>query len=98
MFLSALQYIFKSAHFDHWFLQALLMSAADESVAFFRSLSSYQKRMETFQNWPYRGRNKCTPERLAQSGFFHPPNTGSDVAQCFVCFKELEGWEPDVSS
>ncbi|TPP66808.1 Baculoviral IAP repeat-containing protein 5 [Fasciola gigantica] len=71
------------------------MSVVEDSVTFLRSLASYEKRLETFKNWPYGGRNKCSPEKLAQSGFFHPMKTGSDVAQCFVCFKELEGWEPD---
>nr|XP_033816182.1 baculoviral IAP repeat-containing protein 5 isoform X2 [Geotrypetes seraphini] len=33
---------------------------------------------------------------MAAAGFIHCPSENSpDVAQCFFCFKELEGWEPD---
>ncbi|XP_029891762.1 baculoviral IAP repeat-containing protein 5 isoform X2 [Aquila chrysaetos chrysaetos] len=35
-------------------------------------------------------------ETMAAAGFVHcPSENGPDVAQCFFCFKELEGWEPD---
>ncbi|NXL37431.1 BIRC5 protein, partial [Glaucidium brasilianum] len=34
--------------------------------------------------------------QMAAAGFVHcPSENGPDVAQCFFCFKELEGWEPD---
>ncbi|NWI29065.1 BIRC5 protein, partial [Sula dactylatra] len=34
--------------------------------------------------------------QMAAAGFVHRPSeNGPDVAQCFFCFKELEGWEPD---
>lgn len=33
---------------------------------------------------------------MAAAGFVHcPSENGPDVAQCFFCLKELEGWEPD---
>ncbi|KAG9469945.1 hypothetical protein GDO78_019282 [Eleutherodactylus coqui] len=33
---------------------------------------------------------------MAAAGFIHCPTGNSpDVAQCFFCLKELEGWEPD---
>ena len=33
---------------------------------------------------------------MAEAGFFHSPNDrDADIARCFVCFKELEGWEPE---
>ncbi|XP_076843389.1 baculoviral IAP repeat-containing protein 5.1-like isoform X2 [Brachyhypopomus gauderio] len=32
---------------------------------------------------------------MAKAGFIHVPTDNSpDVAQCFFCYKELEGWEP----
>ncbi|XP_069511348.1 baculoviral IAP repeat-containing protein 5 isoform X2 [Ambystoma mexicanum] len=35
-------------------------------------------------------------KKMAAAGFIHCPSENSpDVAQCFFCFKELEGWEPD---
>ncbi|XP_046722393.1 baculoviral IAP repeat-containing protein 5-like isoform X3 [Silurus meridionalis] len=33
---------------------------------------------------------------MAKAGFIHTPTDNCpDVAQCFFCYKELEGWEPD---
>ncbi|CAJ0967349.1 unnamed protein product [Ranitomeya imitator] len=33
---------------------------------------------------------------MAAAGFIHRPSGNSpDVAQCFFCLKELEGWEPE---
>ncbi|NXS72626.1 BIRC5 protein, partial [Pandion haliaetus] len=53
-------------------------------------------RAATFRNWPFTEGCACTPERMAAAGFVHCPSENSpDVAQCFFCFKELEGWEPD---
>ncbi|NXX18366.1 BIRC5 protein, partial [Podargus strigoides] len=53
-------------------------------------------RIATFRNWPFTESCACTPERMAAAGFVHcPSENGPDVAQCFFCFKELEGWEPD---
>lgn len=51
-----------------------------------------------------RGRGRALTDRptlslcpqMAAAGFVHcPSENGPDVAQCFFCFKELEGWEPD---
>ncbi|NXM06537.1 BIRC5 protein, partial [Tyrannus savana] len=53
-------------------------------------------RVATFRNWPFTEGCACTPERMAAAGFVHCPSENSpDVAQCFFCLKELEGWEPD---
>ncbi|NWU12274.1 BIRC5 protein, partial [Cephalopterus ornatus] len=53
-------------------------------------------RLATFHNWPFTEGCACTPERMAAAGFVHCPSENSpDVAQCFFCLKELEGWEPD---
>ncbi|XP_054833849.1 baculoviral IAP repeat-containing protein 5 [Eublepharis macularius] len=53
-------------------------------------------RVESFQQWPFNDDCLCTPERMAKAGFIHcPGDNAPDVAQCFFCFKELEGWEPD---
>ncbi|NXG55003.1 BIRC5 protein, partial [Hemiprocne comata] len=53
-------------------------------------------RAATFRNWPFTEGCACTPERMAAAGFVHcPSENGPDVVQCFFCFKELEGWEPD---
>ncbi|XP_072259536.1 baculoviral IAP repeat-containing protein 5 [Pyxicephalus adspersus] len=53
-------------------------------------------RVRTFSNWPFTEGCACTPEKMAEAGFIHCPSSNSpDVAQCFFCMKELEGWEPD---
>uniref|UniRef100_A0ABM5FN11 Baculoviral IAP repeat-containing protein 5 isoform X2 n=1 Tax=Pogona vitticeps TaxID=103695 RepID=A0ABM5FN11_9SAUR len=53
-------------------------------------------RVATFSQWPFVSDCSCTPDRMAEAGFIHcPAENAPDVAECFVCFKELEGWEPD---
>ncbi|NXQ24620.1 BIRC5 protein, partial [Alaudala cheleensis] len=53
-------------------------------------------RAATFRNWPFTEGCACMPERMAAAGFVHCPSENSpDVAQCFFCLKELEGWEPE---
>ncbi|XP_077022228.1 baculoviral IAP repeat-containing protein 5 [Tamandua tetradactyla] len=53
-------------------------------------------RVSTFKNWPFLEGCACTPERMAEAGFIHcPTEKEPDLAQCFFCFKELEGWEPE---
>ncbi|NXU54291.1 BIRC5 protein, partial [Turnix velox] len=53
-------------------------------------------RANTFRSWPFTEGCACTPEQMAAVGFLHCPSENSpDVAQCFFCLKELEGWEPD---
>lgn len=39
---------------------------------------------------------RCCRFQMAEAGFVHCPTENEpDLAQCFFCFKELEGWEPD---
>ncbi|XP_062979277.1 baculoviral IAP repeat-containing protein 5 [Elgaria multicarinata webbii] len=55
-----------------------------------------EHRVATFSQWPFMSDCSCTPDRMAEAGFIHCPSENApDVAQCFICFKELEGWEPD---
>uniref|UniRef100_A0A8C2X071 Baculoviral IAP repeat containing 5b n=1 Tax=Cyclopterus lumpus TaxID=8103 RepID=A0A8C2X071_CYCLU len=52
--------------------------------------------MFTFADWPFREECNCTPEKMAKAGFVHCPSENEpDVACCFFCLLELEGWEPD---
>eukprot|EP00079_Xenopus_tropicalis_P018777 XP_004920984.1 PREDICTED: baculoviral IAP repeat-containing protein 5.1-like [Xenopus tropicalis] len=56
----------------------------------------YEARLATFADWPFTENCKCTPENMAKAGFVHCPTENEpDVACCFFCLKELEGWEPD---
>ncbi|XP_036613338.1 baculoviral IAP repeat-containing protein 5-like [Trichosurus vulpecula] len=53
-------------------------------------------RISTFQNWPFTEDCTCTPNRMAEAVFIHCPSENEpDLAQCFFCFKELEGWESE---
>ncbi|KAL3877777.1 hypothetical protein ACJMK2_035430 [Sinanodonta woodiana] len=54
------------------------------------------KRLKTFEKWPFDQTCSCNPERMAKAGFFHiPTEQEPDGVCCFLCFKELDGWEPD---
>ncbi|XP_043916194.1 baculoviral IAP repeat-containing protein 5.1-like [Protopterus annectens] len=56
---------------------------------------SYENRLKTFSEWPFKDNCKCTPENMAKAGFIHCPSENEpDVVKCFFCLKELEGWEP----
>ncbi|XP_062840741.1 baculoviral IAP repeat-containing protein 5-like [Trichomycterus rosablanca] len=55
----------------------------------------FENRIATYSGWPFDEDCACTSENMAKAGFIHTPTDNSpDVAQCFFCFKELEGWEP----
>ncbi|KAM6951823.1 baculoviral IAP repeat-containing protein 5a [Aplochiton taeniatus] len=56
----------------------------------------YENRLSTYVGWPFDEGCACTPENMAKAGFIHTPSDNSpDIAMCFFCLKELEGWEPD---
>ncbi|MCJ8739434.1 hypothetical protein PDJAM_G00047100 [Pangasius djambal] len=56
----------------------------------------YENRIATYSGWPFDEDCACTSENMAKAGFIHTPSDNSpDVAQCFFCYKELEGWEPE---
>ncbi|XP_043926694.1 baculoviral IAP repeat-containing protein 5.1-like [Protopterus annectens] len=56
---------------------------------------SYENRLKTFSEWPFKDNCKCTPENMAKAGFIHCPSENEPaVVKCFFCLKELEGWEP----
>ncbi|KAL1250108.1 hypothetical protein QQF64_021113, partial [Cirrhinus molitorella] len=62
----------------------------------FNQMYSYEKRLQTFSEWPFREDCQCTPELMAKAGFVHCPSENEpDVACCFYCLRELEGWEPE---
>ncbi|XP_028843111.1 baculoviral IAP repeat-containing protein 5a [Denticeps clupeoides] len=55
-----------------------------------------ENRLQTYSGWPFDEDCSCTAENMAKAGFIHTPSDNSpDIAQCFFCYKELEGWEPD---
>uniref|UniRef100_A0A8C1PGV6 Baculoviral IAP repeat containing 5b n=1 Tax=Cyprinus carpio TaxID=7962 RepID=A0A8C1PGV6_CYPCA len=55
-----------------------------------------KKRLQMFSEWPFREDCQCTPELMAKAGFAHCPSENEpEVACCFYCLRELEGWEPE---
>ena len=61
------------------------------------SLNLEVNRKATFSSWPFDSEDcACTSKRLAEAGFYHVPSeTEPDLVRCYVCLKELEGWEPE---
>ncbi|KAB0376231.1 hypothetical protein FD755_012874, partial [Muntiacus reevesi] len=52
--------------------------------------------ISTLKSWPFLEGCACISEQMATAGFIHRPTENKpDLARCFFCFKELEGWEPD---
>ncbi|XP_040979971.1 baculoviral IAP repeat-containing protein 5.1-like [Aquila chrysaetos chrysaetos] len=69
---------------------------ASKLLSDFKDMYEYENRLKTFTNWPFIENCKCTPENMAKAGFVHCPNENEpDVAKCFFCLIELEGWEPN---
>nr|XP_020475526.1 baculoviral IAP repeat-containing protein 5.1-like [Monopterus albus] len=63
---------------------------------FYDKMYKHELREQSFADWPFREECKCTPEKMAKAGFVHCPSENEpDVACCFYCLLELEGWEPD---
>ena len=61
------------------------------------SLNLEANRKATFTSWPFDSEDcSCTSKQLAEAGFFHVPSDKEpDLVRCYVCLKELEGWEPE---
>lgn len=60
-------------------------------------LFSVEERIKTFKNWPFNDKHKCNVRNMAEAGFYSVA-TGvddADAAKCFLCGKELDGWEAD---
>ncbi|NP_001157375.1 inhibition of apoptosis protein 2 [Bombyx mori] len=54
-----------------------------------------EERIKTFKNGPFNDKNKCNVRNMAEAGFYSVA-TGvedADAAKCFLCGKELDGWE-----
>ncbi|XP_031575287.1 baculoviral IAP repeat-containing protein 5-like [Actinia tenebrosa] len=68
-----------------------------DAIKYDFNMNREQNRKATFIEWPFNDENcNCTSEKMAAAGFYHcPTDRDQDIARCFVCFKELEGWEPE---
>lgn len=64
-----------------------------------REANSYfwkQNRRTTYSNWPFNDSDKCNADSMAAAGFYVVgDNTEPDLVQCFICGKQLDGWEPN---
>ncbi|KAH6941228.1 hypothetical protein HPB50_015118 [Hyalomma asiaticum] len=70
-----------------------LRSVLEESTD--GNMNLVENRLATFEHWPLTGECVCTPPRMAEAGFYHcPTESQPDLARCYVCFKELHGWQP----
>ncbi|GAB6022082.1 Baculoviral IAP repeat-containing protein 5 [Chamberlinius hualienensis] len=61
-----------------------------------KEMSLEENRKKSFLNWPFEEDCNCTSQKMAEAGFYHcRDDHAPDLVCCFVCLKELEGWEPD---
>ncbi|XP_013146789.1 PREDICTED: baculoviral IAP repeat-containing protein 5 [Papilio polytes] len=62
-----------------------------------RPLFLIEEREKTFKNWPFSDKKKCNVRNMAEAGFYSVATGTDDVdaAKCFLCGKELDGWEAD---
>jgi|ERR1711874_241748 len=52
-------------------------------------------RLKTFKNWPFTEDCACLPDKMANAGFYCCGGENEpDLARCYFCRKELDGWEP----
>ncbi|XP_072044508.1 baculoviral IAP repeat-containing protein 5-like [Amphiura filiformis] len=59
------------------------------------SMNLKSNRLASFQDWPFDANCNCTPEKMAEAGFYHcPTEQEPDLVRCYMCYKELDGWEP----
>ncbi|XP_037562621.1 baculoviral IAP repeat-containing protein 5 [Dermacentor silvarum] len=71
-------------------LKSVLLAQTD------RDMHHVENRVASFKHWPLTGDCMCTPARMAAAGFYHcPTDNEPDLARCYVCLKELDGWEPN---
>ncbi|KAK3931197.1 Baculoviral IAP repeat-containing protein 5 [Frankliniella fusca] len=55
----------------------------------------YEDRLKSFKYWPFK-KGSCCPEKMAEAGFYSlGKKSEPDLAKCYVCLKELDGWEQD---
>ncbi|KGL72281.1 Baculoviral IAP repeat-containing protein 5.1, partial [Tinamus guttatus] len=72
------------------------LAASSKLLTDFKEMYEYENRLKTFTKWPFVDNCKCSPENMAKAGFVHCPSASEpDVAKCFFCLIELEGWEPN---
>lgn len=68
-------------------------------IVLFREATSCfwkQGRIKTFDKWPFKDSDKCNVKSMAAAGFFFIGNDNDpDLVECFICGKQLDGWEQE---
>ncbi|KAL7301236.1 baculoviral IAP repeat-containing protein 5 [Trichogramma pretiosum] len=68
-------------------------------AAIFKTLNPLfwkKARLETFKHWPFGNEHQCNPDSMAAAGFFAVGGEDEpDLAECFMCRKQLDGWEAE---
>ena len=50
----------------------------------------FDARIQSFQNWPFMSDCSCTPQKMAEAGFYScGGNNEPDLVRCYFCRKEL---------
>ncbi|KAK3852052.1 hypothetical protein Pcinc_041339 [Petrolisthes cinctipes] len=58
-----------------------------------------EKRLESFKKWPFNSNTNISKEKMAAAGFYFIGNKKEpDLVKCFICQKELDGWEEEDSA
>ncbi|KAI0635243.1 hypothetical protein C8Q77DRAFT_1156558 [Trametes polyzona] len=61
-----------------------------------RTKASSSKQASASAKWPHPPTWKATPDSLAEAGFYYNPSPHDpDNVTCFMCKKDLCGWEPE---
>ncbi|XP_065207925.1 baculoviral IAP repeat-containing protein 5.2-A-like [Planococcus citri] len=62
-----------------------------------RNMIKESERLKSFSNWIYRKDSSvsCTAEKMAKAGFYMISDDEPDTVKCFVCMKQLDGWEKE---
>lgn len=72
----------------------LVQTVADDDSSILMHFE--ENRLATFLDWPFEKDCSCTPAKMAEAGFYHiGSDQEPDLVRCFVCLKELDGWEPN---
>ncbi|XP_063600449.1 baculoviral IAP repeat-containing protein 5-like isoform X2 [Penaeus indicus] len=59
-------------------------------------MNTEEKRLNSFKKWPYGSDTSINKEKMAAAGFYYIGSKKEpDLVRCFVCLKELDGWEVD---
>merc|ERR1711862_460507 len=63
-----------------------------------KSLSDFAGRRQTYDKfgWPHSEDSSCNADKMADAGFYMvESNDSEDLARCFYCRRELDGWEEE---